>query len=291
MKEEVVLPAARAGTVQLGDLTVNRMGFGAMRITGAGAWGNPDNVDLAKQVLKRAIELGVNFIDTADAYGPEVSENLIHDTLSPYKRIVIATKGGLLRPDAATWQPNASPEHLQEAIAGSQHRLGLKQIDLYQLHRPDPSVPFEDSVRALASLQKQGKIKHIGLSNVSLEQLKAARKIAPIVSVQNHYNILYRKQSEPILRYAEQQKIVFIPYFPIGGTSLNLHQPSLELVAKKHLADVQQISLAWLLHHSPSLLPIPGTTTIDHLEANIDAASIGLSAKDMQLLNRLDPVS
>lgn len=274
-------------TIMVGSFEVSRMGFGAMRITGPGAWGKPHNIDLAKQVLKRATELGVNFIDTADAYGPEVSENLIHDTLAPYKRQVVATKGGFTRPGPGQWVPNGSPDHLRKAVAASQRRLGVEQIQLYQLHIPDPKVPFEDSVHALADLQKQGLIKHIGLSNVSLEQLKAALAIVPIVSVQNRYNLLYRQASESVLQFCEQHKIAFIPYSPIGGGSEEFNDPKLLKIAQKHLADRRQIALAWLLAHSPATLPIPGTGSIEHLEANVDAAQIELSATEMRVLNRL----
>lgn len=213
----LILPAAEAGQVQVGDITVNRMGFGAMRITGYGVWGEPDNIDLCKQVIKRAVELGVNFIDTADSYGPAVSERLLHDTLYPYKGVTIATKGGMTRSGPHEWQVNAEPDHLREACKGSRQRLGLKQIPLYQLHRPDPKVPFEESVQTLVELKKQGKIKNIGLSNVSLEQLKQALELTPIASVQNHYNVMKRRESEAVLEFCEQNDIVFIPYFPMGG--------------------------------------------------------------------------
>lgn len=274
-------------TIQIGSFEVCRMGFGAMRITGRGAWGEPANIDLAKQVLKRATELGVNFFDTADAYGPEVSESLIHDTLAPYKRLVIATKGGYTRSGPGQWHPDGSPQHLRQAVLDSQRRLGVEQIQLYQLHAPDPKVPFQDSIRALADMQKQGLILHIGLSNVSLEQLKAARKIVPIVSVQNHYNLFYRRESEAILRYCKQQNIVFIPYYPVGGNSVDLANSELVAIAHKHLASPHQIMLAWLLAHSPAMLPIPGTGSIDHLEANIDALNIHLSSAEMRTLDRL----
>lgn len=279
--------ALHAGTVKLGDFMVNRMGFGAMRLTGQGIWGPPTDSANAKQVLKRAVELDVNFIDTADAYGPEVSESLIHTALFPYEGLVIGTKGGMLRGGPGNWYPDGSPTHLREACEASLERLGLKQITLYQLHRPDPDVPFIDSVQALVELKAEGKIRHIGLSNVSLEQLQQAIELTPIVSVQNHYNFEHRKDSEGVLRFCEQHGITFIPYFPIGGGSSDYRQQIIKDVADKHKATVQQIALAWLLAHSPVMLPIPGTSSLKHLEENVAAAALELSGDDFAALDAL----
>ena len=281
------LSAVRAGTVRVGMYTVNRMGFGAMRITGEGIWGPPEDKGVAKQVLKRAIELEVNFIDTADAYGPEVSENLIREELHPYEGIIIATKGGQTRPGPRWWAPDGSPEHLREACEASLKRLGVEQIVVYQFHRPDPKVQFEDSIRALVELQQEGKIKYIGLSNVTLDQLRRALELTPIVSVQNHYNIEHRRDSEPVLRFCEEQEIAFIPYFPIGGGMSDYDQPALRSVADKHGASTCQIALAWLLRRSPVTLPIPGTSSVKHLEENIAAAEIKLDDTDMAALDTL----
>jgi pyridoxine 4-dehydrogenase len=287
IRTALILPAAEAGQVHVGDLTVNRMGFGAMRITGKGVWGDPENIDLCKQVLKRATELGVDFFDTADAYGPEVSERLIRETLAPYKGIVVATKGGLTRSGPDEWHSNGTPEHLREACNASLKRLGTQQISVYQLHSPDPVVPFEESVKTLIELQKEGKIKHIGLSNVTLDQLKAALKLTPIVSVQNQYNILRRANQEEIVDFCEQEGIAFIPYFPMGGGLAELGQAPLQRVASKYQAELHQIALAWLLARSPIILPIPGTASIEHLESNIAAASLKLDKSDMALLAQL----
>jgi len=275
----MVLNAGKSGQVSLGDLSVNRLGFGAMRITGSGIWGEPADHDGAIAVLRRAAELGVDFFDTADAYGPEVSENLICEALYPYDGLVIATKGGLTRQGPGIWTPDGSPKHLRQALEGSLKRLKLKTIDLYQFHRPDPKVPFEDSIRALVELQEEGKIRHIGLSNVTVEQIKSAQSMTDIVSVQNRYNAGASAASEEVLKYCQSQGIAFIPYFPIGGDGTNLDM--LEGVAKKHNATVRQIALAWLLAHSPVMLPIPGTCSIEHLEENIAAADIKLDDEDL----------
>jgi aryl-alcohol dehydrogenase-like predicted oxidoreductase len=280
------LSAANAGTVKVGIYTVNRMGFGAMRITGEGIWGPPDDEEVAKQVLKRAVELEVNFIDTADAYGPEVSENLIHDALSPYEGIIIATKGGMLRGGPGNWRPDGTPKHLREACEASLKRLGVPQITVYQFHRPDPKVAFKDSVNTLIELQQEGKIKHIGLSNVNLEQLQQALKLTPIATVQNHYNFEHRRDSEEVLKFCEQQGIAFIPYFPIGGNQGGVGA-AVDTIAGKHNATPRQIALAWLLAHSPAILPIPGTGSIKHLEENIAAATIELDSEDMAALDDL----
>jgi pyridoxine 4-dehydrogenase len=281
------LSALNAGTVKVGNFTVNRMGFGAMRLTGQGVWGPPSDIMNARSVLQRAVDLDVNFIDTADAYGPDVSEQLIHDALSPYEGVMVATKGGMLRGGPGDWTSDASSEHLRKACESSLQRLGQDQILLYQLHRPDPAVPFEQSVRTLVELQKEGKIRHIGLSNVNLEQLQKALEITQIVSVQNHYNIEHRVDSEKIIDFCEQQKIAFIPYFPIGGGSRDYNRQVLQTVAHKYHASTHQIALAWLLARSPVVLPIPGTSSIKHLEANVAAASIQLDDKDLDMLDSL----
>lgn len=278
-EEAMTANAAKSGQVKLGDLVVNRLGFGAMRITGQGVWGEPRDHDEAIAVLKRAVELGVNFIDTADAYGPEVSENLIREALHPYDGIVIATKGGLTRQGPGIWTPDGSPEHLREALEASLKRLDVDVIDVYQFHRPDPKVPFETSLQALIDLKSEGKIKHIGLSNVSLEQLKKARDMTEIVSVQNRYNAGASEDSEEVLAYCTENSIAFIPYFPIGGDGTSLAK--LESVATKHGVGVRQVALAWLLAHSPVMLPIPGTGSVAHLEENIAAVDIELDDEDL----------
>jgi len=275
--------AAKSGQLTIGNFTVNRLGFGAMRITGEGVWGEPRDHDEAIAVLKRAVELGINFIDTADAYGPEVSENLIHEALFPYEELVIATKGGLTRQGPGVWTPDASPEHLREALEASLKRLEVDSIDLYQLHRPDPKVPFEASVKTLIELKEEGKIKNIGLSNVTLEQLKQAQTMTEIVSVQNRYNAASSETSEEILQYCGEQGIAFIPYFPIGGDGTDFNK--LQAVADKHNVGVRQIALAWLLAHSPVMLPIPGTSSVAHLEENLDALDIVLDAEDLAELS------
>lgn len=274
---------SKAGTVTLGDITVNRLGFGAMRITGQGVWGEPDDHDGAIAVLKRAVELGVNFIDTADAYGPEVSENLIREALHPYDGVTIATKGGMTRSGPDQWAADGRPEHLREACEASLRRLGVDRIDLYQFHRPDPSVPFEDSLRELVALKDEGKIRHLGLSNVTVEQLETARGMTEIVSVQNRYNIGDAEASADVLEYCTQNNIAFIPWFPIGGGS---DLSALQAIAERHNASPYQIALAWLLAKSPIMLPIPGTKSLDHLDENVAAAAIELSDEDLAELNQ-----
>ncbi|MCW2505444.1 MAG: oxidoreductase, partial [Actinomycetia bacterium] len=256
MSGETPAHAAMAGTIDVGgDLTVNRLGFGAMRITGPGIWGQPADRDEAKRVLRRAIELGVNFIDTADSYGPHVSEELIGETLHPYPDdLVIATKGGLERSGPGEWQPNGRPEHLIEACEGSLRRLKLDEIPLYQFHRPDPAVPLEDSVGALVTLKEQGKIRHIGLSNVTEEQLRRAQRLTPIVSIQNRYNVDDRR-SQSLVDLCEQEQMIFLPWAPIQDLDSNR---TVEKVAAQYGATPRQIVLAWLLARSPSILPIPG---------------------------------
>ena len=270
--------------MNLGDLTVNRLGFGAMRVCGPNVWGPPKDRANAHRVLRRAIELGMNFFDTADSYGPHVDEELIAEALHPYpKDLVIATKGGLLRPRPGAWDPDGRPEHLKRAIDGSLKRLKLERIDLYQLHAPDPKVPFADSVGALAEAQRAGKIRHIGVSNVSVKQLEEARRICPIVSVQNEYN-LENRSSEDVLKACERLGIAFLPWYPLGAGAV-LKSGNVKILAKKHKATPAQVALAWLLAKSPVMLPIPGTADLKHLEENADAARLTLSPDDMRELN------
>src|SRR6266513_2144557 len=270
-----------------GDLTVNRLGFGAMRITGEGIWGWPPDRENALKVLRRAVELGVNLIDTADAYGPEVSELLIAEALHPYpKGLVIATKGGLTRPGPGQWVPNGRPEHLKQAVDGSLKRLRLDRIDLYQLHTVDRKVPMEASLGALKELQDVGKIWHVGLSNVSTQEIERARKVLPIVSVQNQYNIENRK-SENVLIYCEKKSLGFMPWFPIGGGRGLKPDNALERAAKARGASVVQVALAWLLERSPVMLPIPGTSSIAHLEENVAAAAIKLTPAEWKAIDAL----
>ena len=282
MADSRTATAAAAGTVDLGrDLAVNRMGFGAMRITGAGIWGDPRDRDEAKAVLRRAIELGVNCIDTADSYGPHVSEELIAEALHPYPDdLVIATKGGLERTGPNQWPSNAHPDHLKEVCEGSLRRLRLDEIPLYQLHRPDPRVPYEDSVGSLVELKEQGKIRHIGVSNVKESELRLAQSLTPVVSVQNRYNHRDRN-SESMLDLCEQEGIAFLPYSPIQQTD----EPLLADVAKRHGVTVLQVVLAWLLARSPVMLPIPGTGSVAHLEENVAAASVELTAEEIARLS------
>lgn len=280
--------ASAAGSLTIGgDLSVNRMGFGAMRLTGPGIWGAPADPEECKAVLRRGVELDVNFIDTADSYGPEVSERLIAEALYPYpKGLVIATKGGLVRPGPGRWEPDGRPEHLREALEGSLRRLRLDQIDLYQLHRPDPKVPFEESVGALANMQKEGKIRHVGLSNVTPEHLTRAQRIVPIVSVQNRYNLTDRA-SEVVLDACERSGLAFLPWGPLAEGTLLQTGSVLEQIAQRHGATPAQVSLAWLLQRSPSMLVIPGTSKIAHLEENVAAAGIRLTDQEFAELDQL----
>ena len=282
MADRASVNAAAAGTIDVGgDLTVNRMGFGAMRITGRGIWGEPPDRDEAKAVLRRAVELGVNFIDTADSYGPDVSETLIAEALRPYPDdLVIATKGGLERTGPNRWPANGRPEHLREACEGSLRRLKLDQIPLYQFHRPDPKVPFEDSVGTLVELRNEGKIRHIGVSNVDEEQLRRAQRLAPIVSIQNRYS-LGDRESDSLIDLCEQESMVFLPWAPIRDLDPN---PAIQRVTEAHNATARQIVLAWLLARSPLVLPIPGTGTVSHLEENVAAAGIKLSDAEVDAL-------
>ncbi len=273
--------AAAGGTFAIGgDLTVNRMGFGAMRITGQGIWGEPRDADEARRVLKRAVELGVNFIDTADSYGPEVSERLIGEALAPYDNgVVIATKCGLTRQGPDQWLPVGRPEYLRQCIEMSLRRLKTDVIPLYQLHRIDSKVPAEEQFGALKQMQDDGKVQHIGLSEVGVDEIKAAQKIINVVSVQNEYNISNRK-SEDVLTYCEANNIAFIPWFPVAAGSLARPGGPLDSAAKNHGATVAQLSLAWLLHRSPVMLPIPGTSSVAHLEENIAAAALQLTSDE-----------
>jgi len=280
-------PAGAAGTLSIGgDLTVNRLGFGAMRITGDGIWGQPADPKEAFAVLRRALELGTNFIDTADAYGPYISEQLIREALYPYPSgLLIATKGGQVRPRREEWVADGRPEHLRAACEASLTRLKLARIDLYQLHRPDPQVPFEDSVGELAKLQKEGKIRHIGLSNVDPGQLAKARGIVKIVSVQNRYNVADRG-SDTVLAICEKEQIAFIPWGPLAQQAQANSIPpkslaALQAIAKARDIDIEEAALAWLLARSPAMLPIPGTSKVAHLEDNVGAAKIKLTPQEM----------
>ncbi len=271
-------------SIRIGELTVNRMGFGAMRVCGPNVWGPPRDRANALAVLRRAVALGVNFFDTADSYGPHVDEELIAEALHPYpKDFVIATKGGLLRPRPGAWDPEGRPEHLKKALDGSLKRLKLERIDLYQLHAPDSKVPFADSVGALAEAQKAGKIRHVGVSNVTVKQLEEARKICPIVSVQNEYN-LGDRSSEPVLKACEKLGIAFLPWYPLGAGSV-IKQDKVKAIARKLHATGAQVALAWLLRKSPAMLPIPGTSSIEHLEKNCAAAELALSDRDFDALS------
>jgi pyridoxine 4-dehydrogenase len=281
-------PAAAAGTLTLGgDLEVRRMGYGAMRITGSGIFGEPPDREASKAVLRRALELGVNFIDTAESYGPEVSERLIAEALHPYPDdLVIATKGGLPRTDDGGWYPDGRPEHLRESCEGSLRRLRLDRIDLYQLHRVDPNVPLEESVGALAQLRAEGKVRHVGLSNVSEEQLDRAREIVPIVSIQNRYSIAER-DDDAVVDRCERDGLAYIPWYPLAAGRVAESSTPWERVARAHGATAAQISLAWLLRRSPAMLPIPGTNSIDHLEEDVAAAGLELTAEEFDELSRI----
>ena len=276
--------AAAAGTIDIGgDLTVNRLGFGAMRITGPGIWGDPPSRDQAIATLKRILELGVNFIDTADSYGPEVSETIIAEALYPYPDdLVIATKGGLVRPGPNRWEANGRPEHLREACEGSLRRLRLEQIPLYQFHRPDPAVPLAESVGAVAELKAEGKIRHVGISNVTEEQLREAQRIVPIVSVQNRYNATDRR-SESMIDLCEQEQMTFLPWAPVQEGDKN---PAVAQAAQRHGVTAHQVVLAWLLASSPNILPIPGTGSPGHAEENIAAAAVKLDPDEVAAISK-----
>jgi pyridoxine 4-dehydrogenase len=275
--------AKASGTFSIGgDLTVNRLGYGAMRITGDGIWGEPKDRENAKRVLRRAVELGVNFIDTADSYGPDVSEQLIGEALAPYaKGVVIATKAGLTRQGPNKWLPVGRPEYLIQEVEMSLRRLKIDRIDLWQLHRIDPMVPVEESLGAIKKLQEQGKIRHVGLSEVKPHEIDRARNVVEIVSVQNQYN-LGDRQHEDVVEYCTKHKLAFIPWSPVAAGKLAKPGGKLDSAAKKHHATVSQLSLAWLLQHSPVILPIPGTSSVEHLEENIAAADVRLSAAEWE---------
>ena len=279
--------AALAGTIDIGgDMPVNRFGFGAMRLTGQGIWGEPADREECKRVLRRALELGINFIDTADSYGPEVSERLIAETLYPYpEELVIATKGGLQRPGPGQWDPDGRPEHLRAACEGSLKRLRVDQIDLYQFHRPDPKVPFEESIGALKALKDEGKIRHLGLSNVTTDQVEQAQKITPIVSVQNRYSV-YERSSEPVLEFCSLEEIAFLPWRPVEGGELAATGVVAQ-IASRNGATPAQVALAWLLGHSPVMLPIPGTSKVTHLEENLGAVGLGLAPSELAELDKI----
>jgi pyridoxine 4-dehydrogenase len=270
-----------------GDLTINRMGYGAMRITGDGIWGPPQDREESLRVLKRAVELGINFIDTADSYGPYISEELIAEALYPYPNgLLIATKGGLLRTGPNQWPVNAHPDHLQRALEGSLKRLKLDQIDLYQLHRVDPNVPYNKTLEFLQKVQEQGLVKHIGLSEVSVDQIKKAQQYVKVVSVQNMYSVDNRKWEDE-LTYCQQNNIAFIPWYPLNACNVQALD-KLKQVAQKYNATAHQIALSWLLHHADNILLIPGTSKVKHLEENVKAASIALSEEDMSELEKIN---
>jgi aryl-alcohol dehydrogenase-like predicted oxidoreductase len=270
-------------TIRIGDLTVNRLGYGAMRVLGPNVWGEPKDRPGAIRLFRRAVALGVNFFDTAESYGPQTDEILIAEALHPYPRgFVIGTKGGLLRPSPGRWDSDARPEKLRKDLDGSLKRLRLERIDLYQLHAPDPKVPLEDSLGAIVDAQKAGKVRHIGVSNVSAKELEKARRVAKIVSVQNRYSIGDR-DSEDVLRACEKLGIAFLPWYPLGSGSA-LRNRKINSIAKKTAATPAQVAIAWLLAKSPVMLPIPGTSSVAHLEENMKAASLALSAEDLALL-------
>jgi aryl-alcohol dehydrogenase-like predicted oxidoreductase len=279
------ISATQSGTFTLGgDLTIHRMGFGAMRITGDGIWGEPKDPAEARRVLRRAVELGVNFIDTADSYGPEVSERLIAEALHPYpKGLVIATKAGLTRQGPNRWAPVGRAEYLRQQVEMSLRRLKVERLDLWQLHRIDPRVPVEESLGEMKKMQQEGKIRHIGLSEVEPHEIEQARKIVAIVSVQNQYNLGDRRH-EKTLAYAEKHNLGFIPWFPVGGGKLTRPGGPLDAAAKRHNVNIPQLALAWLLHRSPVMLPIPGTSSVRHLEENLTAAGLQLSAAEWKAL-------
>jgi pyridoxine 4-dehydrogenase len=286
--KKTLLPAAAAGSLSLGDFTVNRMGFGSMRITGPGTFGPPPDPAECIRVLRRAVELGVNFIDTADSYGPDVSEELIAKALHPYpKGLVIGTKGGFTRPGPDDWQLDCNPTRLRQQLEGSLRKLKVERIDLWQLHRIDTKYPAEAQFNLLADFVREGKVKHVGLSEVSVTDIEAARKIVPIVSVQNRYNVADREW-EKVVDYCQEEKIAFIPWYPLGAGLRVKNAPAkerkIEAVAKKHGATKMQVALAWLLRRSPVMLPIPGTSKVAHLEENVKAAGLELSQRDLEEL-------
>ena len=287
MTTSTTQPIASSGTFALGgDLTVHRLGYGAMQLTGQGVWGEPKDPDTAKAVLRRTVELGVDFIDTADSYGPYVSEDLIREALHPYGDVVIATKGGLTRSGPGVWEQVGRPEYLRQCVEMSLRRLGVEQIALWQLHRIDGQVPVEDSLGAIKELQDAGKIKHVGLSQVSVAELEQARKVVEVVSVQNLYNLADRS-SEDVLDYCEKESIGFIPWFPVASGELARPGGVLDEIAKDHRATHAQLALAWLLRRSPVMLPIPGTSSVAHVEENCAAAEVELTETEFQALSGL----
>jgi aryl-alcohol dehydrogenase-like predicted oxidoreductase len=284
-------PAAAAGTFTLGDLTVNRMGYGAMRITGSGVWGPPRDRDECIGVLRRAVDLGVNFIDTADSYGPFVSETLIADALHPYPDgLVIATKGGLERPGPDQWTPNGRPDHLRRALDGSLKRLKLDRIDLWQLHRIDENVPAAEQFGVLAEFVREGKVRHVGLSEVGVEQIEQAQRVVPIVSVQNRYNVADRAWDD-VVNFCQRHGLAFLPWFPLAGGALTRSsgaskiQQRIDSIAARHGATPMQVALAWLLHRSPATVVIPGTSSVAHLEENVRAAELELAADEIDAID------
>lgn len=276
-------PVSACRTVLVGDITVNRLGYGSMQLTGPGVWGDPPDKPEALRVLRRAVELGVDFIDTADSYGPHCAEDLIREALHPYAGVLVATKGGLVRTGPGQWKPLGRPEYLRQQVEMSLRRLRLDQIGLYQLHRIDPQVPAEDSLAELAELQQEGKIRHVGLSQVTVSQIEHARNACTIVSVQNLYNLSNRR-ADPTLDFCERAGIAFIPWFPIGGGLLTRSAGALQAVAAEQDAATAQVALAWLLRRSPAILPIPGTSSVAHLEENVAAAALRLSDEQYQRL-------
>jgi aryl-alcohol dehydrogenase-like predicted oxidoreductase len=282
--------AALAGTIDIGgDLPVNRFGFGAMRLTGQGIWGEPADREECKRVLRRALDLGINFIDTADSYGPEVSERLIAETLYPYpEELVIATKGGLIRPGPGQWIPDGRPEHLRAACEGSLKRLRVEQLDVYQFHRPDPKVPIEESIGALTELKDAGKIRHIALSNVTTDQIEKAQKLTPIVSVQNRYSA-FDRSSEPVLEFCSLEELAFLPWRPVEGGGVAGAEGVIAEIARRNHATPTQVALAWLLAHSPVMLPIPGTSKVAHLEENLGAVALELAPSELAEIDKIAP--
>ena len=295
MQHTTQQPSRESGTLTIGgDLTVYRLGFGTMRLTGPGIWGPPADKQEAIAVLRHALDLGVNLLDTADSYGPEVAESLIAEVLYPYpKGLVIATKGGLLRTGPNQWPADGRPQHLREALEGSSRRLRLDRIDIYQFHRPDPRVPLEDSVGELAKLRQEGKIRHVGLSNVTIDQLARAQKIVPIVTVQNHYNLAMRQsehmtvaESEAMIDLCARQGIGFIPWSPLAFGELARSGGALDQIAKRHNAQPGQVALAWLLKRSSTMLPIPGTSRVKHLDEDMVGATVRLSQEEFDALDQ-----
>ena len=289
-RSTTTINAALAGTIDIGgDLPVNRFGLGAMRLTGEGIWGEPADREECKRVLRRALELGINFIDTADSYGPEVSERLIAETLYPYpEELVIATKGGLIRPGPDQWTPDGRPEHLRAACEGSLKRLRVEQIDVYQFHRPDPKVPLEESIGALVQLKAEGKIRHIALSNVTTQQIEQAQKLTPIVSVQNRYSA-FDRSSEPVLEFCSLEELAFLPWRPVEGGEMARPAGVVADIARRNRATPTQVALAWLLAHSPVMLPIPGTSKVAHLEENLGAVALDLAPSELAEIDKIAP--